>query len=143
MKEGQGKRNFFLPFGLFGGILCLLEVKNMATQLQIQEISQRVHEKMKELFGENLKGVILYGSYARGDFEEFSDIDMMVLVDMDKYELAQYREAVWSFAEDIDSDYGYEILLSLKLQDMKTFNDWENILPYYRNVAREGIRIHG
>jgi len=115
----------------------------MATTLQIQEISQRVHERMQELFGEKLKGVILYGSYARGDYEEFSDIDMMIMVDMDKYKLAKYREAVWDFAEDIGCDYDYEVLLSLKLQDMETFSAWEHVLPYYKNVAREGIKING
>ncbi|MCL2106064.1 MAG: nucleotidyltransferase domain-containing protein [Oscillospiraceae bacterium] len=115
----------------------------MATKQQIQEISQRVHERMMELFGEKLNSVILYGSYARGDYEEFSDIDMMILVNIDKYELTEYRDEVWDFAEDIGRDYDYEVLLSLKLQDMETFSAWEHVLPYYKNVAREGIRING
>jgi len=115
----------------------------MATTEQIQEIVTRVHTKMQELFGGKLKEIILYGSYARGDFEEFSDIDMMVLVDMDQAELAEYRDIVWDFAEDVDREYGYEVLLSLKLQDLETFSSWQNILPYYKNVVREGIRVNG
>ena len=35
--------------------------------------------EMKRILGENLKKVILYGSYARGDYTENSDIDIMVL----------------------------------------------------------------
>ena len=99
--------------------------------------------KMDTVFGDQLKQIILYGSYARGDHEEYSDIDVMIVVDMDKYELTAHREEVWDFAEDLACEYNYEIVLSLKLQHEKTFLDWSKVLPYYKNVLREGVTIHG
>lgn len=41
----------------------------------IKEFARQV----KEILGENLVQVILYGSYARGDYQENSDIDIMIL----------------------------------------------------------------
>ena len=61
---------------------------------KLKTICNITNEKMREIFGNKLISVILYGSYARGDYEDFSDIDIMVLVDMDKMELGKYRRKV-------------------------------------------------
>jgi len=115
----------------------------MCSQAELQEILSKVHMKMDAIFGGKLKRVILYGSYARGDYGEYSDIDVMIVVDMDRSKLTAYRDEVWDFAEDMACEYNYEIVLSLKLQDEETFLAWSKVLPYYQNVIREGITIHG
>ena len=38
--------------------------------------------ELKKIYGTYLKSVILYGSYARGDYTSDSDIDIMLLVDL-------------------------------------------------------------
>jgi predicted nucleotidyltransferase len=119
------------------------EVSFMCSKSQLQEILSKIYAKMRNIFEDKLKQVILYGSYARGDYEDYSDIDIMVLVDMNKHELVQYRDSVWDFAEDVEGEYGYEIVLSLKLQDVETFDKWGDILPYYKNVRQEGVSVNG
>ena len=44
-------------------------------------------ELLSKIYGEYLKTVILYGSYARGDYTENSDIDIMVLLDLSDMEI--------------------------------------------------------
>ena len=39
-------------------------------------------EELRRIYGIHLKQIILYGSYARGDYRDDSDIDRMVLVDL-------------------------------------------------------------
>jgi predicted nucleotidyltransferase len=115
----------------------------MCSRADLEEILRKVYEKMRSVFDEKLKQVILYGSHARGDHDEDSDIDIMIIVDIEKHELSTYRDAVWDFAEDIAGQYGYKFIISLKLQDDDTFSAWRDVLPYYKNVLREGIVING
>ena len=115
----------------------------MCTQTELQEILSKVHARMDAIFSSKLRQVILYGSYARGDFEEYSDIDVLIVVDMERGELALYRDEVWDFAEDMACEYDYEIVLSLKLQDEETLAAWGEVLPFFQNVIREGVAFHG
>ncbi|SFE57684.1 nucleotidyltransferase domain-containing protein [Thermoflexibacter ruber] len=45
-----------------------------------EKVSKQFKKVMQELYGERLAKVILYGSYARGDFHEESDIDFLVVL---------------------------------------------------------------
>ena len=47
---------------------------------QLQRLSQEVKQALTELYGERLDRVILYGSYARGDFHAESDVDYLVVL---------------------------------------------------------------
>ena len=42
---------------------------------------------VKQYFGKNLKSIIVYGSYARGDYNESSDIDIMILVTLSENQI--------------------------------------------------------
>ena len=48
--------------------------------------------KAKKLLGDRLKKIILYGSYARGDYNTNSDIDIMLLTDLSDDEIVKYRQ---------------------------------------------------
>ena len=107
---------------------------------KLQIICNKSSEKMREIFGHKLVSMILYGSYARGDYEKFSDIDIMALVDMDKLELGKYRRKVTSFMSNMGLEY--DVLLCIKLQDKLTFEKWQYDLPFFVNVKKEGIVIN-
>jgi len=107
---------------------------------KLQVICNKSGEKMREIFGDKLINVILYGSYARGDYNQYSDIDVMALVDMEKLELGKYRRKVTSFMSDIGLEH--DVLLSIKLQDKVTFDKWQYDLPLFMNVKKEGIVIN-
>ena len=53
---------------------------------ELEEILKKYTADVRAIYGERLCEVILYGSYARGDYREDSDIDIMILVDMDEME---------------------------------------------------------
>ena len=50
---------------------------------RIEELLRAYRGELETATGYRVKKVILYGSYARGDFRPDSDIDVMVLVDTD------------------------------------------------------------
>ncbi|MCL2015606.1 MAG: nucleotidyltransferase domain-containing protein, partial [Defluviitaleaceae bacterium] len=45
-------------------------------------ISKSVYNAAKNVLGDNLHKVYLYGSYARGDYDHESDIDYMVIANL-------------------------------------------------------------
>jgi len=55
---------------------------------QLDRLLRELREALEGLYGERLKGLVLYGSYARGDAEPGSDIDVAVVLEgaVDVYE---------------------------------------------------------
>lgn len=53
---------------------------------------ERYIEELRKIYGNHLKQIILYGSYARGDYRDDSDIDLMVLVDLPEGEMDCYSD---------------------------------------------------
>ena len=92
-----------------------------------------------QMLGGQLDQVVLYGSVARGTNTEESDVDIMILVRQPAQQLARQRQDWNRFGTDLDLKY--DVFTSLKLQDAETFYAWQDTLPFFRNVAREGVRI--
>jgi len=47
--------------------------------LSVQNILKLFQEQVQYLYGNNLKQIILFGSYARGNFTSDSDIDILIV----------------------------------------------------------------
>lgn len=54
----------------------------MAVSQTMQRLIEQYITKNKKIYGIHLRRIILYGSYARGDFKPDSDIDIMILLDI-------------------------------------------------------------
>lgn len=111
----------------------------MCTKNQLDEILQRIVAKSKEIFDTKLASVILFGSYARGDFEEESDIDVLLLVDLPGDELLNYRADIDSLCGELLFEYG--IVISAIEKDLKTYNQYSQVLPFYKNIEKDGVKI--
>jgi predicted nucleotidyltransferase len=107
---------------------------------KINESLTKVRSFAEFLFGEKLKAVILFGSYARGDFDEESDVDIMIIVDVDARELSSYRPRFSHFGTELDLKY--DVFHSFTLQDKATFERWKDSLPFYKNVLQEGTMVY-
>lgn len=46
----------------------------------MQDLIEQYVEEIKKIYGSHIRQIILYGSYARGDFRPDSDVDIMILV---------------------------------------------------------------
>ena len=106
----------------------------------VNEISKRV----QEVLGDKLKKIILYGSYARGDYEEYSDIDIMVLADIredDEDERMDIRNKMVRISSDLGLEY--DVLISIIVKNHDFFYSWIDVLPFYRNVLKDGILLYG
>ena len=111
----------------------------MCAAAELELILKKTRDGLQGIFGTHLLDVMLYGSYARGEQQEESDIDVFALVDLNKEDLIKYRRTVSRFSSDIDLEH--DVLLSIKLQDAETFYRYGTVLPFFKNVVKEGIRI--
>lgn len=107
----------------------------------IQKLLQLYREKIEEAFGSHIKRVILYGSYARGDFNADSDIDIMILVDANESasELKGYEKKICDITYDFNDEHETDIMPII--QEVKQFDYWKNAYMFYRNVETEGVAI--
>ena len=104
----------------------------MCTKNQLEEIIVQIVSYSKDLFGDKFRNVILYGSYARGDYDEESDIDIMIMVDMDREELRKYRRVISEYFSELNIQNG--VFLTSKLQSEPYFNEWKKAMPFYQNI---------
>ena len=112
----------------------------MCSKSDLQIILSEISEAAKSVFGEHLDSVILYGSYARGDYTPDSDIDIMILVKgIAKEELWKYKKPIIS--KESELGLKYDLLISAYVKDLETFNEYLDVLPFYQNVMKEGIKV--
>lgn len=107
----------------------------------IKDILYEFSLVLREILRNDLSKIILYGSYARGDFHKDSDIDIMILVKLAPEDIEKIEEAVFDMSFDIELEHGLHI--SPIIKNKEQFEYWVDMLPFYRNVRNEGVEING
>ena len=111
----------------------------MCSETVLHEITSQVVKAAREILGEKLDKVILYGSYARGDFSEESDIDIMVLANISRNEACRSDNELNKVANDLG--YAHDVIVSLFIKDCETFYKFLPVEPFYKNVMKEGVLL--
>lgn len=96
-------------------------------------------QELSKLLGNGFEKAILYGSYARGDYNENSDIDIMILVNLSDKQILQFENQIFDLAFEIELKYGKTI--SPIIKNIDQFEYWSDALPFYRNVLEEGVDV--
>ena len=109
----------------------------MCSQSVLNEITSKVVQAARDSLGEKLDRVILYGSYARGDYGDESDIDIMVLADIPRESCGEEYSKLNTFVSRLGMEH--DILVSVDVTDTVTFNQYVNDLPFYINLRLEGV----
>lgn len=105
---------------------------------RIEELLNKINSELVNKFKEKLYKIILFGSYARGDYDSESDIDILVLIEDE--ELKKYNDDIVDFEVDLTIKYG--ILPSIVLRNTSYYNENKEIIPFFRDVASEGVEIY-
>jgi len=102
----------------------------------IKQLLAELKQGLVKLYGKRLKGLYLYGSYARGDYREGSDLDVLVV--LDDFERAPIELERTS---DLFCDLSLEYEITVSLMFMRE-NDWLTAdKPLLRNVRVEGVPV--
>lgn len=106
----------------------------------LSEILGRYVNNLHLIYGAQLKTVFLYGSYARGDFRQDSDIDIMILVDMPEEEIKKRGSSLSDMTFDFNFDNDLAIMPIVK--NYEHFNKWLRAYPFYNTIKREGVKLY-
>ena len=92
-------------------------------------------EELHGVYGDSLDRVVLYGSYARGEQTPESDVDIAVLLKSN--ETGEIEEKV----TEVVVEYELELAVTLSVIpiDFNQFTEWNQSLPFYKNLDKEGI----
>jgi predicted nucleotidyltransferase len=111
----------------------------MCSQQTLHEILERLCGELRELLGTPMQDVILFGSHARNEANDESDIDVMILSDMERDDISALQWKIGELAGDILLDYG--VLVSPIVENRAFFQENQEIMPFFRNIHQEGVRI--
>ncbi len=104
--------------------------------LQLNQLLRELKLELQKLYGDQLVALILYGSYARGQAHEDSDIDVaMILKSYERpyQEITRTGEIASRFSLDYD-----RLIALIPFRE----KDWrETQSPFFANLRKDGIEI--
>ena len=106
-------------------------------QKQIEKAVQALKQELVHRFGTDVE-LRIFGSVARGDYHEYSDIDILVVLPV-KVDNA-IEEQVFDMAYDIELEYGLVIVTIVYSRDF-WYSDRAAVMPLYKNIQREGLFV--
>ncbi|MBW2037697.1 MAG: nucleotidyltransferase domain-containing protein [Deltaproteobacteria bacterium] len=102
--------------------------------MRISNILKEFREELENLYEKRLKGIILYGSWARGDATEDSDIDVLIVLE-GKVIPGKEIDRMIDVITEINLKHGVLIsIYPVSEKDYSTINS-----PLLINVRREGV----
>ena len=97
---------------------------------------ERFKKETEKLYGKRLKGIILYGSWARGEATEDSDIDLLVMLEGQVVPGREIDRMI-DIVTEINLEYGVLIAVyPVSEENYAAINS-----PLLINVRREGVSV--
>jgi len=102
-----------------------------------QELIHRIKERLQALYGPRFRGLVLYGSVARGDHGPHSDLDLLCLLEGPVNMIAEISPIVEALS-DLQRE-NYQQIISVKAVDIEHFQ--RGAYPLVIEAAREGVPV--
>jgi predicted nucleotidyltransferase len=90
---------------------------------------------LQEKFG-NVEAT-LFGSKSRGDYDDYSDIDILVV--LDKPSSNSIEEEIFDLGFDVEMEYN--VILGIIVYSKEAWNYLSGMSPFHRNVIEEGVAL--
>lgn len=111
----------------------------MCSRSQLNILTSAIVKEYRRVYGDAIDSVLLYGSYARGDEDDTSDIDIVAIVHGERLSLQEKLKKIWDSSSEMSLIH--DVIISPAVIPFDEFEKYKGILPYYRNISEEGIAI--
>lgn len=115
----------------------LTNIYSNNSQLNVHAI-EYLKEKLSLTFNKKLKQLILFGSYARGDNDVDSDVDLLLVI---SGELTKVEKEILTQIE-IDVLTGFDLFVTI-LVETENYYERYRWLPFFQSVEKEGVNLYG
>lgn len=107
----------------------------------IKKIKVEATDLVKKLMGKDLIKVILYGSCARGDYTQDSDIDIALITNCDRMEVKRYSDKIAAISMQLAIEYFAVVnFVCLPYAEFMQKKSW---YLYFQNIESEGEVLYG
>ena len=106
----------------------------------VEKIKSEVPDMVREFMEKDLVKMILYGSCARGDFEEHSDVDIALLIKGSRTDSWKYNDRIDEVATELALKYFAIVNFVLPYNEFEEKKSWYG---YFKNIDKEGIKLYG
>ena len=110
----------------------------MCTKDEAIEILGEAYSSCSAIFKEYIKEAYLYGSYARGDYNNESNVDILITIILERTDIAKFRYALATVTSDLSLKH--DVTVSIIVKPHNEFILYRDSIPFYMNVVEEGIR---
>ena len=107
---------------------------------KIINVLEDVKESISKIFGSMLKKIILFGSYARDEADDGSDIDILLLIDENREKIKQYHNLIVNIM--VEYSLKHNVLISIMEQEFSQYNKYKEFVPFYADVDKEGVEFY-
>lgn len=107
---------------------------------ELKKLIEMYVSYVRKIYGEHVRQIILYGSYARGDFNSQSDVDIMKLLDLSDADIKKYRHKLSDITFDFNMDNDLDIKPIAKSEEH--YKKWVTDYPFYNNINRDGVTLY-
>ncbi len=107
----------------------------------IEKIKVEAPELIKEFMKNDLVKMILYGSCARGDFKEYSDVDIALLTKGSRTDAWKYNDKIDEVTTKLAMKYF--AVVNFVLLPYDEFEEKKSWYGYFKNIDKEGIKLYG
>ena len=105
----------------------------------IRHVIELLKRRVPEL---DLRKVILFGSYARGENGSYSDIDLLILADGSTETIN--KNYFWKVIDNIsETNLEHDVLISPIIESAESYEKSKGVNPLYINIEREGVLYYG
>lgn len=111
----------------------------MCTRAQLKDITSQLVDVYRNIYGDDIVEILPYGSYARNEETDQSDVDIVAIVKGNRLDLQKKLKIVWNISADIGLEN--DVVVSPTVVPFDEFEKYREILPYYMNIEKEGIKV--
>ena len=111
-----------------------------ALSRQLEAVKKTIVEEVTKALSDDCRKIILYGSCARGDYRDDSDVDVAILTNSNRNQVKKYDSIIDDIAMDIGDKT--KAIVNFVFLPYKEFEERKSWYPFFMNISNEGELLY-